>query len=103
MVLKPGKVRICLDSRKLNSVTVKDAYPTPLIEGLLSRLPSVHCISKIDLKDAFWQIYLDEESKPKTAITIPNRPLYQFTRMPFGLRNFERQVLLLISPKVSFA
>jgi len=38
LVVKPGKMRICLDSRKLNSVTVKDAYPTSLIEGLLSRL-----------------------------------------------------------------
>ncbi|KAH8273751.1 hypothetical protein KR018_007136, partial [Drosophila ironensis] len=57
--IKPGKVRLCLDARKLNSVTVRDAYPIPIMEGLLSRLPPVHCISKIDLKDAFWQICLD--------------------------------------------
>ncbi|XP_075163115.1 uncharacterized protein LOC142235742 [Haematobia irritans] len=58
VVIKPGKVRMCLDSRKLNSVTEKDAYPIPNIEGILSRLPPVHWISKIDLKDAFWQIRL---------------------------------------------
>lgn len=81
------KVRFCVDSRKLNSVTVKNAYPIPNIDGIISRLPPVFCISKIDLKDAFWQIKLEESSKPKTAFTIPNRPLYQFTRMPFGLCN----------------
>lgn len=87
LVVRPGKVRFCVDSRKLNSVTVKDAYPIPNIEGIISRLPPAHCISKVDLKDAFWQIRLDETSRPKTAFTIPNRPLYQFTRMPFGLCN----------------
>lgn len=85
--IKPGKVRFCLDARKLNAVTVKDAYPIPIMDGLLSRLPPVHCISKIDLKDAFWQICLDQESRAKTAFTVPNRPLYQFKRMPFGLSN----------------
>lgn len=59
----------------------------PNIDGILSRLPPVYCISKIDLKDAFWQIKLDKDSKQKTAFTVPNRPLYQFTRMPFGLCN----------------
>lgn len=54
VVVKPGKVRMCVDSRKLNSVTVKDAYPIPNIDGLIARLPPVYCISKIDLKDAFW-------------------------------------------------
>jgi len=43
--VKPGKVRFCLDDRKLNAVTVKDAYPIPIVESLLSRLPPVHCIS----------------------------------------------------------
>lgn len=85
--IKPGKVRFCLDARKLNAVTVKDAYPMPIMDGLLSRLPPVHCISKVDLKDAFWQICLDDVSRAKTAFTVPNRPLYQFKRMPFGLTN----------------
>ncbi|XP_036346606.1 uncharacterized protein LOC118755914 [Rhagoletis pomonella] len=44
LVVKPGKVRLCLDARKVNAVTVKDAYPMPILEGLLSRLPPVHCI-----------------------------------------------------------
>lgn len=74
---KPGKNRLCLDSRKLNSVT----------EGILSRLPKAEFISSLDLKDAFWQIPLDESSKGKTAFTVPGRPLYHFKVMPFGLCN----------------
>lgn len=82
-----GKNRLCLDSRALNKVTTKDAYPLPLINGLLSRLGDTHFISSIDLKDAFWQIELEESSRAKTAFTVPGRPLYQFRRMPFGLCN----------------
>ncbi|CAD7089964.1 unnamed protein product [Hermetia illucens] len=87
LVVKPGKVRLCLDARKVNSVTVKDAYPLPLIEGIFSRLPKARFITSLDLKDAFWQIPLDEASKDKTAFTVPGRPLYQFVTMPFGLCN----------------
>lgn len=81
------KNRLCLDSRELNKLKVKDAYPLPIINGLLSRLGDTVYISSIDLKDAFWQIELDENSRPKTAFTVPGRPLYQFRRMPFGLCN----------------
>lgn len=82
-----GKARLCLDSRALNKVTTKDAYPMPNIDGILGRLGDTHFISSIDLKDAFWQIELDEESRARTAFTVPGRPLYQFCRMPFGLCN----------------
>lgn len=82
-----GKPRLCLDSRAINKVTVKDAYPLPIIDGLLSRLGETYFISSIDLKDAFWQIELDPESREKTAFTVPGRPHYQFARMPFGLCN----------------
>ena len=82
-----GKARLCLDSRALNLVTIKDAYPMPKIDGIIGRLDTTRYISSIDLKDAFWQIPLDESSKEKTAFAIPGRPLYQFTRMPFGLCN----------------
>lgn len=87
LVRKPGKVRLCLDFRKVNAVTVKDAYPLPHVEGLLSRIKDTHFISGIDLKDAYWQIPLHEKSREKTAFTVPGRPLYQFKVMPFGLSN----------------
>ena len=82
-----GKARLCLDSRSVNTATKKDAYPMPNIEGIIGRLDATRYISSIDLKDAFWQIPLDDSSKEKTAFSIPGRPLYQFARMPFGLCN----------------
>lgn len=94
--IKPAKVRFCLDARNLNAGTVRDAYPIPIMDGLLSRRPPVHCISKIDLKDAFWQICLDQDSRAKTAFNRPNRPLYQFKRMPFGLTNAPQTVSRLM-------
>lgn len=87
LVQKPGKVRLCLDSRKVNEVTVKNAYPMPLIDGILSRLPRAEYITSIDLKDAYWQIPLTQRAREKTAFTVPGRPLYQFKVMPFGLTN----------------
>lgn len=85
-VSKPnGKTRLCLDARLLNSVSVKDAYPMPLIDSILSRLNETRYIWSIDLKDAFWQVELDDMSREKTAFTVPGRPLYQFRRMAFGL------------------
>ena len=102
LVTKPEKDRLCLDSRRLNSVTLKDAYPIPNIDGLISRLPPVYCISKIDLKDAFWQIPLDPESRPKTAFTVPNRPLYQYTRMPFGLCNAPQALCHLMDKTITY-
>lgn len=87
LVKKPGKVRLCIDSRKLNAVTKKDSYPLPHINGLLSRLKDTFYISGIDLKDAFLQIKLSEPSKEKTAFAIPGKPLYHYKFMPFGLCN----------------
>ena len=102
LVVKPEKNRFCLDSRLLNEVTIKDAYPMPSLDGIIARLPPVHFISKIDLKDAFWQVPLAESSRPKTAFTVPNRPLYQFTRMPFGLCNSPQTLCRLMDKVVPY-
>lgn len=91
-----GKPRLCLDVRRVNAVTTKDAYPTPIVEGLLSRLSDTRFISAIDLKDAFWQIGLEEESREKTAFSVPGRPLYQFRVMPFGLCNAPQRLCRLM-------
>lgn len=91
-----GKSRMCLDARKLNAATKKDAYPMPMIDSILSRLNETHFISSIDLKDAFWQIELDGSSCEKTAFTIPGRPLYEFVRMPFGLCNAAQSMCRLM-------
>lgn len=88
VVKKPdGKKRFCLDCRAVNNVTVKDAFPMPIIESILANLHETTFISSIDLKEAFWQVELEPGSRDKTAFTVPGRPLYQFVRMPFGLCN----------------
>ncbi|XP_043069923.1 uncharacterized protein [Drosophila bipectinata] len=96
LVQKPGKNRLCLDARKLNALTVKDAYPLQNIESILSRVDDTIYISSIDLKHAFWQVELEERSRPYTAFTIPGRPLYQFRRMPFGLCNAAQRLCRLM-------
>ncbi|KAL7726515.1 hypothetical protein ACLKA6_001137 [Drosophila palustris] len=96
LVRKPGKNRLCLDARKLNAVTVKDAYPLQNIESILSRVDDTVFISSVDLKHAFWQIELHPKSREYTAFTIPGRPLYQFRMMPFGLCNAAQRLCRLM-------
>lgn len=62
LVRKPGKNRLCLDARKLNERTIKDAYPIQNIKGIISRLEDTHYISSVDLKFEFWEIELEKES-----------------------------------------
>ena len=88
--------RLCLNARKLNALTVKDAHPLPHIEDLLSRLGDTHYISSVDLKDVFWQIPLDQASREKPAFTVPGRPLHHFTVMPFGLCNAAQRLCRLM-------
>lgn len=88
MVKKPNnEYRFCIDFRKVNQVTKKDAYPLPYINSILDRLQDAKVLSSIDLKSAYHQIPLDYNSKEKTAFTVPGKGLFQFTRMPFGLHN----------------
>ena len=103
LVLKSnGKARLCLDSRSLNSVTLKDAYPMPNLEGIIGRLDATRYITSIDLKDAFWQNPLDQESKEKTAFSISWRPLYHFVRMPFGLCNAAQTMCQLMDKVIPY-
>lgn len=98
-----GKSRLCLDARQVNNLTTKDAYPMPLIDSILSRLNETRFISSIDLKDAYWQIELDESAREKTAFTVPGRPLYQFKRMPFGLCNASQSMCRLMDAVIPSA
>lgn len=73
--------------RKLNERTVRDSYPLPHADRILSRLGPSKYISTIDLTKAFLQIPLHPRSKKYTAFSVLGRGLFQFTRMPFGLVN----------------
>lgn len=84
---KNGELRFCLDSRKLNSVTKKDAYSIPYISEILDNLRDARYLSSLDLSRSFWQIPILEKDRNKTAFYIPSRGTFQFKCMPFGLTN----------------
>ena len=77
-------IRICIDYRKLNSVTKFDAFPLPRMEDLIEDVCEAKYISKLDLTKGYWQIPLDEESKDKSSFITPSA-LYRFRVMSFGL------------------
>lgn len=81
------KLRLCLDSRKLNAITKIEKYDLPRITTILSRLGKARFMSKIVLKDAYLQIPLTERSKEKTAFFVRGHCVWQFVTMPFGLVN----------------
>lgn len=84
---KDGKARFCLDSRKLNSVTRKDAYSLPFVSEILDNLRDAKFLSSIDLSKAFWQIPINEKDRDKTAFYVPGRGTFRFKVTAFGLTN----------------
>eukprot|EP00731_Ephydatia_muelleri_P028964 Em0020g608a len=83
---KDGSVRFCVDYRKVNSVTRKDAYPLPRVDDTLDTLAGSRLFTTLDLASGYWQVEVAEEDQPKTAFTTPEG-LFQFRVMPFGLCN----------------
>ena len=83
---KNGELRFCVDYRKLNAVTIKDAHPLPNIEDVLASLYGSRYFTTLDLKSGFWQVPVAEADQEKTAF-ITHRGLFHFRTMPFGLRN----------------
>lgn len=84
---KDGSIRLCIDFRKLNLRTVKDAYAIPRIEDSLHLLVGSKYFTKLDLKAGYWQVELKEEDKRKTAFQVGNLGFFECNRMPFGLCN----------------
>lgn len=84
---KNGKIRLCLDARKLNSITKRDTYTSPDLNHIFRRFPEAKLFFSVDLTDAFLQTELTESSKEKTAFGIPGKGCFQYKRMPFGLKN----------------
>lgn len=100
---KDGKPRFCLDSRKLNSVTKKDAYSLPYVSEILDNLKDARFLSSVDLSKAFWQILINEPDREKTAFYVPGRGTFMFKTTAFGLTNApatqQRLVDLLFGPE----
>lgn len=78
--------RLVIDYRALNEKTLGDAYPLPNIADILDQLGSAKYFSVFDLASGFHQIAMNPGDAQKTAFTTPYG-LYEFTRMPFGLKN----------------
>ena len=83
---KDGSWRPCGDYRSLNDITTPDRYPVPNILDFPARLAKCKVFLKVDLVRGYHQIPVKEVDIPKTAVITPIG-LYEFLRMPFGLKN----------------
>ena len=84
---KDGRLRFCIDLRRLNNRTVKDAYSLLKIESILDSLIGAQIFSTLDLKAGYWQVEMAEECKAYTAFTCGPLGFYECDTMPFGATN----------------
>ena len=84
---KDGSLRFCIDFRKLNNRTVKDAYSLPRIDETIDCLSGSKYFTKLDLRSGYWQVAMHESDKPKTAFSVGPLGFYECNRMAFGLSN----------------
>ena len=84
---KDNSLRFCLDYRTLNNRTRKDAYALPRFDDTIDTLAGSKYFSKLDLRSGYWQVEMEEESKPLTAFSVGNFGFYECERLGFGLCN----------------
>ena len=83
---KDGTTRFCVDYRKLNNVSVRNAHPLPNIDDIFTHLGKAKFYGCLDLKSRYWQIKMADKDKAKTTFTS-HLGLFKFNVMPFGLTN----------------
>ena len=84
---KSGEIRLCIDFRALNAITVHDSFPLPRIEEALQAVKAVVWFTSFDLAQGYLQLAMEEADIMKTAFCAGSSGLYEFTHMPFGLSN----------------
>lgn len=101
-VPKPdGSLRMVIDYRSLNKITVKDKYPIPRIDDLIDQLRGAKVFSALDLTQGYYQLRIAPEDVHKTAFTTPIG-LYEYKVLPMGLSNsvsyFQRAMNTIFAP-----
>jgi len=81
-----GSIRLCVDFRGLNTVTIKNRYPLLLISKILDRLSYIKRFTKLDLRDAYYRMRIKEGNEWKTAFRT-RYSHYKYIVIPFGLSN----------------
>ena len=84
---KTSKIRLCVDFRKLNTISIRDSFPLPRVEEALQAVQAAVWFSSFDLAQGYLQMAMEEEDIEKTAFQAGSIGLYKFTRIPFGLTN----------------
>ena len=76
-----------MDYRKLNSITIQDAFPLPCIDEALQAVHNCNVFTSFNLPQGHLQLAMAEDDIKKTAFRVGSSGLYEFTHMPFGLSN----------------
>ena len=84
---KTGEIRLCIDFRKLNAVSIRHSFPLPQVEEAFQAVQAAIWFSSFDLTQGYLQMAMEEADIPKTAFRAGSSGLYEFMRMPFGLTN----------------